>query len=356
MTQPQFDDPFDEVKQKALQGGSAVGYLLEALARLHAANAQRKAADAEAAGRRDEAAAAARDGAEELAARWHADRARLAELMDTSPLAMASPREAAATWRQAVMHPNADDPVVRKVADAAFARLSELSPNWRAAYDRHRQAGMSINEAAMAAARDSAEADAAARSGPQARPHGNSPHGDPLRAGANGRSLPAGGQMVEELDAAARRGARQRLGDASEEHIAVVQTALRDRGSAEASDPVALARAVAQYEQNQGLAAQANHLMQHADTERPAGRTAGGTPDDPRTPPDEHTEGQVLAVLLDDGADQKVAVATALQTEARAADRPGWAQAFLPLEVKATKQPSKPRRQANGGTTLRRTR
>ncbi|WP_433392935.1 hypothetical protein [Micromonospora sp. KLBMP9576] len=300
--QPQHDDPVDEARQKAIQFFGVVSTLSEAVARFAAVGIQRKAAEEERAAGRERAAEAASREADRLGDSVRADRERLARRVDGAWLKDATLTEVTQLWRTATVHAAAGDPVAQKLAGLALDRLGELHPQWRAAYDRQRAAGKSAPDAARAAAHEvwESEATRAGASGRPARPHGG-PEGPKLRAGANGKALPAGGQALNDLDAAVRAEAGRLLADVSPEALDRLQRDLRASGRAPAADSLGLARQYVSEARKAGVLtpvvadAIKRDLLARADEDRAQGRAVAGTPDHPRTAGDEHNEGQVVA-------------------------------------------------------------
>ncbi|MEV4664531.1 hypothetical protein AB0J85_21605 [Micromonospora echinofusca] len=302
MMQPQHEDPVDEARQKAMQFFGVVSTLSEAVARFAAVGIQRKAAEEERAAGRERAAEAASRAAARLSDSVRADRERLARRVDGSWLKDATLTDAAQLWRTATVHAAAGDPVAQKLAGLALDRLGELHPQWRAAYDRQRAAGKSAPDAARAAAHEvwESEATRAGASGRPARPH-SGPEGLKLRAGANGKALPAGGQALNDLDAAVRAEAGRLLADVSPEALDRLQRDLRTSGRAPAADSLGLARQYVSQARKAGVLtpvvadAVDRDLLARADEDRAQARAVAGTPDHPRTAVDEHTEGLVVA-------------------------------------------------------------
>ncbi|MGW4501320.1 hypothetical protein ACWENR_22235 [Micromonospora sp. NPDC004336] len=316
MMPPQHDDPVDEARQKAMQFFSVVSTLSEAVARYAAVGIQRRAAEEERAAGRERAAEAASRAAARLGDSVRADRERLARRVDGSWLKDATLTEVAQLWRTATVHAAAGDPVAQKLAGLALDRLGELHPQWRAAYDRQRAAGKSARDAARAAAHEvwESEATRAGASGRAARPHGG-PEGRKLRAGANGKALPAGGQALNDLDAAIRAEAVGLLADVSPEALDRLQRDLRASGRAPAADGLGLARQYVSEARKAGVLtpvvadATDRDLLAHADEERAQAHAAAGTLDDPHTAVDEHTERHVVAARHYGSASHDEAVA-----------------------------------------------
>ncbi|SCG15572.1 hypothetical protein GA0070610_1807 [Micromonospora echinofusca] len=302
MMHPQHDDPVDEARQKAMQFFGVVSTLSEAVARFAAVGIQRKAAEEERAAGRERAAEAASREADRLGDSVRADRERLARRVDGSWLKDATLTEVAQLWRTATVHAAAGDPVAQKLAGLALDRLGELHPQWRAAYDRQRAAGKSAPDAARAAAHEvwESESTRAGASGRPARPHGG-PEAPKLRAGANGKALPAGGQALNDLDAAVRAEAVRLIADVSPEALDRLQRDLRASGRAPAADSLGLARQYVSQARKAGaltpVVANAidRDLLARADEDPAQARTVAGTPDHPRTAVDEHTERHVVA-------------------------------------------------------------
>ncbi|MFG1761450.1 hypothetical protein [Micromonospora echinofusca] len=300
--QPQHEDPVDEARQKAMQFFGVVSTLSEAAARFAAVGIQRRAAEEERAAGRERAAEAARREADRLGDSVRADRERLARRVDGAWLKDATLTEVAEVWRTATVHAAAGDPVAQRLAGLALDRLGELHPQWRAAYDRQRAAGKSAPDAARAAAHEvwESEATRAGASGRAARPHGG-PEGLKLRAGANGKALPAGGPALNDLDAAVRSEAVRLLADVSPEALDRLQRDLRASGRAPAADGLGLARQYVSQARKAGVLtpvvvdAVDRDLLARADEDRARARAVAGTPDYPRTAVDEHTAGLVVA-------------------------------------------------------------
>lgn len=316
MTQPPHEDPFDEAKQRSLQSLSVLATIGEAAARFAAVGIQRKAADQERAAGRKQAADAAGQEARRLADAARKDRAKIAAQFDGSWIKTATFKEAAETWRSAMVYAAAGDPVAQKAAGLALDRLGELHPQWRRAYDRHRRAGHPAPDAARAAAREvwEAESDWVRSQAGAARPHGGADR-DELRVGANGRALPAGGQVIDDLDAAVRAETVKLLGDVSPEALDRVQRRMRASGRVPAADPIGLARQYIAEARAAGVipavvADSADEdLLARAAEERARARAAAGAADNPTTPIDEYADGQVTAAHQYGAADRDAAAA-----------------------------------------------
>ncbi|MEU7802659.1 hypothetical protein AB0B10_25705 [Micromonospora arborensis] len=324
------EDPLDEAKRTALQSVSVLSTVGEAAARFAAVSIQQTAAKKERAAGREEAAETAAREARRLADEARVAREKVAARYDGSWIKTATLREAAEVWRDATVYATTGDPVARKVADLALNRLGELHPQWREAYERNVRAGRSAPDAARDAAREVWESAAATVTRPSrgARPHGGGDL-DELRAGANGRALPAGGQALNDLDAAVRAETVKLLGDVSPEALDRLQRDLRASGRTPAADGIGLARQYVTQARAEGLMpdvvadAADQALLARANEERARARSAAGAVDDPSTVVDENTIGQVTAAREYGAADH----------DAAEAQQKRWGNTFAPLRV-----------------------
>lgn len=311
MTQP-HEDPFDESRRQMFQALAAMATPVEAMARLYAANKHVRAEEETRKATQERAIGGTERKAAELAEAVRSERKRLADQIDGSWLKTASFAEAAQAWRSATAWAAADDPVGKKAAGMALDRLGEMDPQWKAAYDRHRAAGMSDWEAVRAAAYEVADRDL--RDADVATPGARAHPGRDVRQPA----LPAAGTRVAvddfrsltgaaALDAAVRDEIRLLAGNVSPEAIRAFQQHLRSTGRIPPVGDLDLlytfaAAAGKAMPPNQELSAHVlgDDLLAWAEAKAAAdrateaeGRVApgAGIPDDRRTPGDEHVQG-----------------------------------------------------------------
>lgn len=342
MQPQQHDDPVIDVRHQLLQGLSVLATLGEAGARMAAVGIQQRAAETDQAADRDRAGGAAQRQAQRLAAAVKEERERLARSLDGSWLTeKASFVEAATVWRTAAAHAAAGDPAAAEAVSLAQERIRKIHPPFMDAYDRLRAAGQTTEQAMRSAAYQVWEAEARHPRRP-ARSHGTRER-EALRAGANGRALPAGGAHLDELDAAVRAEAAMLAKHVSPEAFDRLQRAYRSGGKAPAADAAGLVRQYAESAVASGTLPDAvaeaigQQLDAHAVQQRAAAAAASGVADDPRTVRDERTDGQV---------DSAVAGGKANHDQAGAeAQRARWSRAFAPLTVGmprdvASKQPA----------------
>jgi hypothetical protein len=363
MQPQQHEDPVSEAKQQLLQGLATLSTVLEAGARWAAVNIQNEAAERERQAQREQAADAARQQAEKLQAKVHAERQKMAASIDDDSLSRATFTEAAQVWRTAVVHAAQGDPVAQKVAGLAAERMRELRPDLMDAYDRYRAENRPVNEAMRAAAYEVWEtcartnrwaSPARSQGGPQPAPDGPAalPAGAVKPVGKSPAALPAGGwKPLNDIDAAVRWEAGRLMEHVSAEALDTLQRRFRAAGNLPAGEAMDLLK---QYAAEQLVAATMSPAAVRAMTdrldalaaqERARGVAAAGTADNPWTRADEHTAGQAASVLHDDTADHDAAAAAAM----RGGSRPAWANAFpalvvgkLPADV-AVKQPAQAR-------------
>ncbi|WP_328384327.1 hypothetical protein OHQ88_34305 (plasmid) [Micromonospora zamorensis] len=309
MTQP-HEDPFDDSRRQLLQGLAALATPVEALARLYAANKSRQADELNSEARRDRAVAGTERKAEQLTDAVQAERQRMASRIDGSWLKEATFAEAADAWRTATAWAAANDPVGKKVAGMALDRLSELDPQWKAAYDRHRAAGMPGWEAVRTAAYETAEREMRSANGPEPSPTARAHPGR-----GNQHALPAAGTRVAvddfrwlagavALDAAVRDEVRTLASNLSPEAVREFQQYLR---SINRIPPVGDLELLYTFAAEAGKAmpthkelTPAEDLRRWAEAKGAADRAGeaeglvareAGTPDDRRTVVDEHSQG-----------------------------------------------------------------
>jgi hypothetical protein len=345
----QYEDPFGETRQQALQGLATMATVGEAAARWAAVGIQNKAAERERQAQQDRAAEAAQQEADKLAAQVRAEREKMAASLDGDWLVnKASFAEAAAVWRTATVHAAADDPLAQRAAHFAEQRLRKIRPDLMDAYDAHRAAGMPVADAMRAATRDVWEADARrAGAPPAAHAQGNTP--DRPRIRQNGPALPAGGEILNDLDAAVRAEAMRIATHVRPESLDELQRRWRDTGRLPPGDPVGLLRAAAVELREAAVAggldghtveafripadgidrAVVTELAARAAAERGDATQAAGVLDNPRTPVDEHTTALVSSYVAGAKAEHDAAGGAGRST----GPAPVWAQAFPRLRV-----------------------
>lgn len=331
MSHPQqHDDPMSDVRQQLLQGLSVLATLGEAGARMAAVGIQQRAAEVDKAADRDRGSRAVQRQAERLAATVKEERERLARSMDGSWLTnKATFMEASTVWRTAAAHAAAGDPLAAEVVRLAQDRIRQIHPAFMDTYDRLRAAGQPMEQAMRTAAYEVWE-DQARQSPHVARPHGPR-EPEVLRAGANGRALPAGGAALADIDAAVRAEAAKLAEHVSPEALDRLQRIYRSAGKTPAADATGLLRQYASDAAASGALSDAaagsigQQLDAHAAQEQAKAAAASGRIDLPDTAVDEHSAGQVDAVVNQSDADHDRAGA--------AAQKARWGQAFVPLHV-----------------------
>lgn len=337
MTQPQHDDPVGEARAQLLQGLAVLSTVGEAGARWVAVGMQKRAADAEAAAKRDEAARAAQQEADDLQEQeQRAGRERIERGL-TDWLEHADLADTARLWRTAAVYAAAGNPDAKVAVGLAQDRMRRIHPPFMAAYDRLRADGVPEVDAMRRAAREVWETEAHNYRPPHAngRPQpGREP--EQLAAGANGRSLPGGPGMLDDLDRAVREEAGRLAEHISPEALNALQVSWRNAGNVPAADAAGLLAQYAQDAAERGAMprtaadALAASLRQRGDREAEAASRESGQADLPDTATvDEHTDGQRAATADRDAAahDQATAAAAAQQDGMRAAfpgpPRPG---------------------------------
>lgn len=351
--QPQHDDPFGEARAQLVQALAVMATGGEAAARWAAVGMQRRADQQAHRDRADQASAAARDQAEQLARHAELDHDRaereyVAKAFDDQWLEHADLTATARLWRAANLRAATGDEWARTAMHRAEDQLRRLRPNLMAFYDRFRAEGRPPAEAMKAAAYGVwLHADNTTR-GPRARPH---PTRTPqaVRAGANGRALGPGGSIMDDLDAAVRNEVHHLADGIDPTILDRLQRQWRSAGLAPPADAAELLALYARELRNHGTPpvvtdhlhtaahrtaqahrADADHLDGHGQRARREAVLAAGTPDLTATVIDEHRQALDHATVAHGAADLDAL---------RAAQADRMARTFPPLTVVQTIAP-----------------
>jgi hypothetical protein len=312
-----------------VQGLAVLATVSEAVARWYAVGLQRRAEAQTHADRAAQISAAAREQAEQLAreaelAEDRAERQHIAQAFDDGWLEQADLTDTAGLWRTANLRAAGGDEWAREGMQRAEQRLRALRPNLMAFYDQLRGEGHTPAQAMQAAAYAAWMHADNSTVGPQARPHpGRVPSHQALPGRVpDGRALGAGGQWLNDLDAAVRREVMALADGVDPQVLDHLQRQWREQGLLPPADAAEMLAAYARELQDRGMpaaaadqltaaarraaegqAAEAGHFAGYAGQEHGTATQLGGRPDVAATVADEHRAGVDQANATDSAAD-----------------------------------------------------